>query len=360
MRRWTCSLALLAAAWLALPSMASARTKTVYAGGPPKWAGSLINSTGAGVNNFLVNKVTIHVGDTVDWNGASLSSGFHTIDIPKVRKGSVLPLLVPGATVTGQTDAAGNPFWFNGKVPSVGFNPGLLKPTGGHTYNGKSGVDSGLPLGKPTDFKVKFTKAGVYRYYCDVHYGMRGTVVVKPRKAKIPSAKQDAKTLSQEEKHFAKEAKQLDKTTVPPNTVQLGATAPDGVEVFAMFPRLLHIAAGTTVQFAMSAHSREVHTATFGPGAASSAPNTYVGNLSNSFIGQPSPIAVYPSDPPGTITLSPTSHGNGFANTGVMDDNKATPSIPAFGAIKFTTPGQYAFECLIHTFMTGSIVVTPY
>ena len=70
------------AAVAALPASAAARTKVVYAGGPVKWANALQKHYGAGVNNFLINRVTINAGDTVDWNGASLSSGFHTVDIP--------------------------------------------------------------------------------------------------------------------------------------------------------------------------------------------------------------------------------------------------------------------------------------
>jgi plastocyanin len=302
------------------------------------------------VNNFLVNRITIHAGDTVTWSGASLAGGFHSVDIPTPRGADVALLTPTGKTVSGVNDAAGNPFWFNGKVPDLSFNPQLFAPSGGNTYNGKARVDSGLPVGKPHNFKVRFLKVGTYKYFCDVHPGMHGSVVVKPRGTRIPSAKQDAATLKAEERHYLAEAKHVAATKVSGNQVSLGASGPGGLEVFAMFPSTLRIKPGTTVRFFMSKDSREVHTATFGPAA-------YRTQLADSFSGPaPAPAALYPSDPPGHISLAPASHGNGFANTGALDRDPATP-LTAFGAITFTASGTYNYQCLIHAFMRGKIIV---
>jgi plastocyanin len=132
--------------------------------------------------------------------------------------------------------------------------------------------------------------------------------------------------------------------------VSLGKPGPGGLEVFAMFPSKLTIPAGTTVKFMMSSHTRETHTATFGP-------TDYRNGLVSSVTSPiPSPAAVYPSDPPGQTPVVPTEHG-GFANTGALDRDRSTP-LPAFGAIKFTTPGTYSYQCLIHSFMHGTITVT--
>ena len=333
-----------------LPSAAAAHTKTVYAGGPVKWSNQLGMKTGGGVNNYLIQRVTINVGDTVVWNGKSLSNGFHTVDIPAAG-GSDLPLILPtGKTVSGANDAAGNPFWFNGQ-PALSFNPALFAPIGTHTYTGAKRLNSGLPLSpKPHDFKVKFTKPGRYRYFCDVHPGMSGWVIVKAKGKKIPSAKADKATLLAEEAHFLTEAKNVAKTKAPANTVSLGASGPGGLEVFAMFPATLTVSAGTTVTFAMSKASREVHTATFGP-------NGYIMNLANAFGQDPAsaPSALYPSDVP-HVTLTPTSHGNGFANTGALDQDASTP-LRSSNTIRFTTPGTYHYICLIHPFMHGTVVV---
>ena len=334
---------------MALPAVASASTKTVYPGGPVKFQNSIGKSFGAGVDNFLINRVTINVGDTVVWNGKAIGSGFHTIDFPK-QGGPAVPLILPtGKKVSGELDAAGTPFWFNGQN-QLGFNPALLAGSKGGTYNGSKRIDSGLPL-KPSDFKLKFTKAGTYKYFCDVHPGMVGVVVVKPKGQSVPTAKADAKTLAKEEAAYVASARQFVKTTITGPNVSLGKAGANGLELFAMLPSKLTVANGTTVTFSMSAGTREVHTAAFGPTA-------YVNKLADEFgsgivfPGQ----AVYPSDP--VVTLNATSHGNGFANTGVLDQSSATP-LPPKATIQFTQPGTYDFICLVHPFMHGQVVVTP-
>ena len=349
--RYGAALAAVCCAIAASPAAAGASTKVVYAGGPAKWQSQLSHRYGASVNNFLINTVTIHTGDTVVWSGASLSGGFHTVDIPKPG-GSDLPLITPtGKTVSGVLDAAGNPFWFNGKVPALGFDPQLFAPAGGNVYNGTARVDSGLPLGpKPKDFAVKFTNAGVFKYYCDVHPGMIGYVVVRPQGKPIPGAAKDAAALRVAERAYTAEAAGVARTKTAPGTVSLGASGPGGVEVYGMFPAVLRVKPGSTVRFFMSKDTRETHTATFGPTA-------YLKPLEASFAGPaPDAQAIYPSDPPGHIVLTPTTHGNGFANTGALDRDPSTPLWSA-GTITFKKPGTYRFYCLIHTFMHGTIIV---
>ena len=116
-----------------------------------------------------------------------------------------------------------------------------------------------------------------------------------------------------------------------------------------MFPSTLTVKAGTRVTFSMSAQTREIHTASFGP-------KSYLKSLANSFESPVfSPIATYPSSP-SSIVLTPASHGNGFANTGALDRDSGTP-LPASREIDFKTPGVYHFQCLIHPFMHGTIIV---
>lgn len=334
----------------ALPAAAGAKTKVVYAGGPVKWQNQLSRSTGAGVDNYLIDKVTINAGDTVVWNGASLANGFHTVDIPKLG-GKDLPLITgTGKTVNGVLDAGGNPFWFNGKVPQLGFNTALFGPIGPAVYNGTTRVDSGLPLGPPHNFGVKFTTPGVYKFYCDVHYGMFGVVVVKPKGKPVPTAAQDAATLRAEERHYTAEARVVRHPKVPPRSVSLGASGPGGLEVFAMFPAVVRVKKGTTVTFFMSRNTRETHTATFGP-------VSYLKPLAQAFTGPVPPAqGVYQSDPPGHIVLTSTTHGNGFAGVGALDRDSSTP-LRSSNTITFTQAGTYHFICLIHPFMHGTIVV---
>ncbi len=335
----------------AWPGTAGAKTVTVYPGGPAAFQHRLATKTGGGVDNFLINRVTINVGETVVWNGKARSAGFHTVDFP-AKGGSDLPLFTPtGKTVSGVNDFAGSPFWFDGKVPQVGFNPVLFMPSGPSKYNGSTRVDSGLPLGRPADFKLTFTKPGVYKYFCDVHPGMIGYVVVRKKGQPVPSAASNKRTLVREESAYARGAKKLDRTKVAGNNFSVGASGAGGLEVFAMFPSTRTVKVGTTITFSMSKRTREVHTVTFGP-------VSYLKGLASSFAGPlPAANALYPSAPPGSITLDQTSHGNGFANTGALDRDSTTP-LPTSGQITFTQPGTYHFVCLIHPFMHGTVIVT--
>jgi plastocyanin len=344
------------AALLAPVAAGAAVTKAVYAGPAPITnqvaakilpnPGQFVKKYSPDINAFFNQRTTINVGDSVSF----VLRGFHTVDIP-AKGGSDLPLIVPGSgLVSGVNDAAGHPFWFNGKVPNIGFNPALVPRTSGKVYDGSARVDTGLMSAKP--MTVKFSKAGTFKFFCDVHPGMIGFVVVKPKGKAVPSAKQDAAAQKAQVTTAVKQAKKLLTQKQPTDTVSLGESAPAGVELFAMFPSTLTIKAGTTVTFRMSAKSRETHTATFGSKA-------YLKPLAKSFQGGPtiSPIAAYPSDPTQPITESTSSHGNGFANTGVLDSDPATAQIGPSSKIDFTAPGTYHFFCLIHPQMQGTIVV---
>jgi plastocyanin len=248
---------------------AKALTKVVYAGPPPNTnqvaaklgvTKSFSKAYAPDINAFFNKKTTINVGDTVSFQ----IRGFHTVDFPATG-GSALPLIVTGKIATGN-DAAGNPFWWSGKVPSVGLNTALFVPPKAKSYNGSQRWDSGFPAGNgpPKPVNLKFTKPGTYRFFCDVHPGMIGTVVVKAAGASIPSAKQDAAATLAQVTSDIKAAKQVAKTKLPADTVSLGESTPSGVELYAMFPTSLTVNAGTVVTFQMSKHTFETHTATFG------------------------------------------------------------------------------------------------
>jgi plastocyanin len=266
---------------------------------------------------YSIQTVTINRGDSVKWSG--LSTNFHTVDLPG-KSSRDLPFFVPGKTVTGVNDFAGNPFWLDGVKLSAEFNPLLNSRTGGHVYNGSKRIESGVT--NSNTLNVTFTKPGVYKYFCDIHPGMIGYVVVRAKGKPIPSAKQDAASLTKQLTTDILTAKKLTGTKVPADHVSAGASAPDGVELFHFFPASLRVKAGTVVTFSVSRDSRiEGHTASFGP-----------------------------------IQPSPTSHGNRFASTGLLI-NDPTTGFPKSEKIDFTTPGTYNFECLIHPFMTGTIIV---
>jgi plastocyanin len=353
------AIACLAVATLALPGAASALTKTVYAGPQKaqtqklaakllgKGAKAFRNTYAPGFISFFTPTVTINQGDAVKWVG--MATNFHTVDLPG-KSGHDLPPFVTGKTVTGVNDAAGNPFWFDGVKPSAEFNPALNSQIGGNIYNGTARVDSGST--NSNTLKVTFTKPGTYKYFCDIHPGMVGYVVVRAKGKPIPSAKQDAAALTKQVTTDILSAKRLAGTKVPANHVSLGESDANGVELSHFFPTTLRVKVGTVVTFSISAHSRiEGHTATFGPAG-------YLTALSNSSSDAATQQTDYPSSDPalGPIQLTPTSHGNGFANTGWLERDPTGP-FPSTEKIQFSTPGTYHFICLIHSFMTGTIVV---
>jgi plastocyanin len=343
---------------IALPTAAQAATKTVDMGVPAK-SQKKFQKYGADVNDFFLHTVTIRAGDTVRFR----PTGFHTVDLPP-RGGGPLPLITPnGQTVAGVNGADNVPFWFNGQ-DQVGFNPALLATGFGKrfTYRGGKRVESGLPLGgnlKP--MTVKFPKKGSYGYFCDIHPGMEGQVVVKRKNASVPTAKQDKRRLKKQLARALARAKKLASTQPPANTVYTGGSAKGGVEYFGMLPASITVPVGTTVTFAMSPRSYEAHTATFGPGNPATEPNSYLGQIAASFQGAPTldPRGVYRSEMPGTTaTYTGSLHGNGFWNSGILDQDSASP-LPASDTVTFGAAGTYDYYCIIHPFMHGRVIVTP-
>jgi hypothetical protein len=118
---------------------------------------------------------------------------------------------------------------------------------------------------------------------------------------------------------------------------------------------VIHIRLGTCLL-------RSDVTATTGPGNPEDQPNSYLGTLAASFQEQViDPRATFQSEePPTSATLTPTLHGNGFWNSGIMDRaGGALPRLPLPGSnsVRFGAPGTYVFYCLIHPFMRGTVIV---
>lgn len=346
---------------LALPVAAQAATQTVYAG-PPQAVFKKLHPPAAlnqiaDVNAFFPNKITIHRGDKVRFTVL----GFHTVNFPAHGSPAAELISPTGNKISGQNDALGQAFWFNGQ-DELGFNPALFRSEFGKTvtYNGRNSVESGLPTGEGNipPLTVKFTKKGTFTYYCNVHPGMKAQVKVVAARAKAPTKKAIAKTVVNQAKKAIKLATRLLHTTVPAGVVEVGPAAPGGVELFKFAPSSLTIPVGTTLRFQMPSASRDDHTATTGPGDPEREPNSYLGQLAGSFQSpQIAQAAIYPSDPPGApASLTPSWHGNGFWNSGVLDTSSATP-LPNNNSVRFNAAGTYTFYCLIHPFMKATITV---
>jgi plastocyanin len=358
-------LALASVLIFALPAAAQAATKTVYMGAPPKDQKKFNQPYGTDVVDFFPLNVTIAAGDSVKFDLVA----FHNVDFPP-KGGKMLEQLVQTTPVTNSLDAAGTKFWYSDTgAPNFAFAPELQNPNNGlghkYTYTGAKRIISHIPLNSANPFQpfkpmtVKFPKAGKFTYYCDLHPGMQGTVTVLKKGKKAPTAAQDKKALNKQVADEFKVAKTLNKASVPANTMYVGYAGDKGkVEYFNFLPNSLTVPVGTTVTFKMSPGSRETHTATTGPGDYLVDPTSYIGAIADSFnLSQFDPRGVYPSEPLGTIgQLTPTFHGNGFWNSGALD-NFATTLPSDSASVKFTAPGTYKFACLVHPVMRGTVVV---
>jgi plastocyanin len=327
--------------------------------GVPAAGQKKIQDLGGDVNDFFPHGITIHVGDSIRF----IPDGFHTAEFPKTGAQPV-PLAGPSGTkVTGQNDPAGNPFWFNG-LDDIQFTAAVVKSGFGKkfTYTGKTTVQSGLPLAdKPKPMTVKFPKVGSFTYYCNVHAGMKGTVKVVAKSKKAPTAKADKKTVAKQLARSINEVKALVNDTPPAGTVDVGPSGPHGSTLYTFAPATTTVPVGTTLKYVMPKGSFEVHTATAGPDDPETPnPTGYLGKLAASIQGPKfDPAAVYPSDQPGPTppSLTLTSHGNGFWNTGFMDTASTSP-LPSEGSVTFAQAGRYDLYCLVHPFMHQVVTVT--
>jgi plastocyanin len=337
----------------AVPAGASAATHTAYAGAD---GASPNPAPQFSPNGFFRRTLTIHVGDSVRWQ----FRGFHTVTIP--ARGQASPGLVtpdPAAPVSGARDAAGNLFWFNGQ-PSLGLNPLTVAPQGGRTYTGAKLVNSGLPIaGPPKPFTVKFTKAGRFQYVCAIHPGMRGSVSVVSPNRSIPSARANATARTREIATVSRHGRETSAKPAPAATptgatVQVGrAPLGERFTINAFFPATANVKVGQTIAFSMAGqNTTEAHTVTFGAPA--------VRRIEPIGPAGFNPQAAYPSDPP-TGPMPPydgTNHGNGFLNSGLLDNDSATPQ-PNVSRIAFSKAGTYEYECVLHGGMQGKVVVSP-
>lgn len=362
--RWTVGAAA-ALAVIITPAAAQAATKTVSLGVPGAKQRAF-EPTGSDVNAFFPSNVAVRVGDRVSFE----SAGFHTVHFPKTG-GKSTPFQIPtGKKVAGINDAAGLPFWFNGQEGST-TNPAFFMKSGFGktlTHSGSSKeILSGFPpfQGRPKPMRVRFTKPGLFKYFCDLHPGMAGSVRVVPRNKPVPSARLDKLRVAKQVASALAVAKKLSTTPTPANTVSVGADGKGGVTYLGMVPAKLTVPRGTTVTFAMAKDSTEVHTATLGPGTDKFGPGpgppktSYLGAISAGFQSAKGDArADYSSEAPPTppALYSPALHGNGFWNSGVMDAVAQSP-LPPSGKLTFGTPGTYEFVCLIHTNMKGTITV---
>ena len=358
MHRRTAGIALAAAVTLALPAAAGAATKTVQAGPYGEQQKAFQDAFGDS-NAYFRKTVTIHKGDKVRWR----INGFHSVTF--VPEGDPPPALIvpdPSTPLSGVNDAAGNPFWFNGQ-PALRPNPLAVASQGGRTFDPDELVNSGLPLaeGPPPPYVLRFKRKGTFSYLCVVHPGMKGKVRVVGRSRSIPTAASDRRAAKRQQQATLDRVLRLTTglgTEDLQKTIQAGNDRAGGATIFRFFPANPSYRVGDTVTLQMPASSSEAHTFTFGP---TNGKDAYNDQIANTLLGETfEPRGAYPSEPPpaGVPSITPAQHGNGFYNSGLLDQDAASP-LPASTQVRFGAAGTYSLICLIHPFMTNTVTVTP-
>ena len=341
-------------------SNAAAATYTVFLGeqGAPPPAILKLKLFGS-INQFMPSKLVIAAGDSVTFSSGS----FHTVTYaPKP-----LPLFMPDpakGTYAGLKDAAGSPFYFD-ELGKVIYNGQAFAPFGPKTISGKTPVSSGGlsprgPKSPPATATYAFPTAGTYKLFCTLHPGMKATVVVKPAGSAVPKTPDQVKAqaLLQMSSGF-EQGIALAKATKPagPNTVVMGVGGK--VSLFAYYPKVLKVKAGTTVNFVNKAPS-EVHNIVFGPKKYLEqwGKTTDLMPQGPNSPNQVTPILPYGTDPKPLGYDGASTHGNGFFATPLTAG--APIGLPRSSKVTFTKPGTYKYFCWIHgPDMSGTITVTP-
>lgn len=266
-------------------------------------------TTGWGNDDYAANvytpgRINIYVGDTVTWHANSLLEP-HTITFGPIS-------LLKGIAQQGGLQVIPQ----RSGPPQLAVKPAMVLPTLRARYDGTGFANSGV-LTKGRNWSLTFTRPGVYRYHCLIHFPrMTGEVVVNARPA--PS-------------HLY--------------TVRAGygsATSPAD----AFFPDTLSVHVGDSVTWVGGFHS-----IAFGPAGT-------LRQLRQHFI-----VPVPSSSGPPRITINarvafPTGGqvyaGNGFLNSGLLIMRPHNTF-----RVTFTKPGVYRYACLVHPGMDGTIQVLP-
>jgi plastocyanin len=345
-----------ALALLAVPATAGAKTWTAWAGSPGKAPSGTPKQ--ASLNLFFPSTLKIHQGDSVRIK----NNEFHTASF--LAKGQKFPSpFTPdaaGATYTDLNDAAGNPFYFNGK-PKLQYNPAVFGPVGSTTVSDTKEHSSGAygkPLGKSA-VTYKFSRRGSYTLLCLIHPGMKAKITVAAAKRAVPSTAAVTAQIAREASAGYTNVKSALQSKPAANVVYAGVGA--RATNLSYLPAKLTVKAGTAVDF-VNRSASEPHNVTFGPKDYLDAWFKQTDQLPQG-PGSPNqltPIDAFGTDPPGDNgwVYDGTNHGNGFFATPVIDDIPGGP-LAGSSRVTFTKPGTYHYICAIHgSDMAGDVVVT--
>jgi plastocyanin len=353
----TALVAALALSAAAAPALAA--THTVYAGAPPALARQLGPHSAIEITGYFPDRIEVHTGDSIRW---IFTGRYHMVTIPTTT--GVRPLfgwVNFDKPFSGFADAAGRPFWFDGTPEQYVPLDGALRD-GAAPFDGTRPRNSGLPAadGHTKPYTVQFVKPGTFLVLCIVHPTMHMTVNVIAKGAPLERGPTKADQLDYAKKTLSTVRRML-KITPPARTVYAGWEEGD-ISLLRFFPAVETVRAGQSVDFVLRA-VKESHNVAFGPPA-------YLRRISDQIIQRRvdpdgkkvfvlNPELFLPSDPENAFpAFDGRNHGNGFLNTGAFDNDPLTP-YDDHQIVRFTRPGTYLYECLIHPGMTAKVRVLP-
>lgn len=318
------------------------RTWQVLVGGQTELQKVEIGRAGAWqFMKFYPAEITVNVGDTI---------------IFKHNAAEIHNVFFPGS------DMKFPDLLINGTI----FNPAVLNPVGGPTYDGTSPAGSGVfgfdPAG-PTQFKLTFTKEGTFEFVCSIHsgpdangqiQGMTGKVIVHKAGTAYPKTQEQIE--DQVEWLLAKDtvvarlndraAREIKKQAGPNGAtiyqMNVGFIAKQDplIEFMRFGVQNLKIRPGDTVVWIPQA---EPHTVTF-------------------FNGNPEPPLFLPTVFNGQNTLEfnpPALAPVGGATFNKTQINSSGLFGNAAYSLTFNDTGKFDYVCIFHDTigMTGSITV---
>ncbi len=325
-----CTLALMVMAGSGAAQPAPAAWKVTIGGETP--------DHGIQAQDYFPRTITINAGDTITWTKATLLP--HTVHF---LSGAERP-----HEVVPQKD---------GKLL---FNPVVVNPQGGQTYDGTGIAASGfLPHEKGLKYTLTLTKPGRYTYVCALHPGMAGTVIVQPKGTKVPAtqaeydataAKQLAQELEQGQRLRASAKLSARKTAKGTVYISPLAGSPDArVSLLRFAPEAMTVKVGDTIGWDMK-DSFEIHTVTFS--GAEEPPEFVIPEKQ-------------PQGPPNVYFNPKVMAPAGGAVHKETAYYNSTVLVPPGGpgpntySLTFTKPGTYTYWCVVHVpeGMKGVIIV---